>query len=170
MDGHGFDTLARAFTREGTRRGLFAHGGGLTLAGLLGGFALSGALGEDADARKRKKKKRKKKKKCKGSESCGAGQICVFGKCVTGEGTCEFGQNFCGVDPFAGTCNDNPNCHCYTKDGGATRCGTKASDCGACTTTEQCTGLGTGAVCVIPEGLGCECGVGQGFCITPCAT
>lgn len=166
MDGQTFDEFTRDLTTPRTRRGVLASTAGGSLASILGGLGLSALMADDATARKKKKKK---KKKCKGN-SCGAGRLCVKGKCVAGAGTCPDGANVCGADPFNDPCNGNPNCFCFQKVGGGTRCGTSVTNCGACTTTEECAAHGTGAVCVIAPVDACECTAGQGFCITPCAT
>jgi hypothetical protein len=167
MDNRTFDSLIRSLTAATAERRDAIKG----LFGAALGLSLGQVVRQDTEAKKKKCKpcQKKKKGKCKGSESCGAGRLCVFGTCVTGAGTCPEDVSICHDPPFADTCNGNPNCHCYTKVVAGTRCGTKASTCGACTVSEQCASFGVGSTCVVPT-VDCDCPTGQGFCITPCAS
>jgi hypothetical protein len=114
-----------------------------------------------------------------GNNCCRRGEFCAdaaTSTCVIREGSCRRGDDICAITESF-TCGAfggpiNPDCACFTTMGGATRCGNSSgTNCGQCTTNQQCEdlGFGEGAFCARDTGAGCLCGQGQGFCARPCA-
>ena len=163
MDPRRFDAVARALSPVRSRRAaLGLAAGALTAFGLTGAPPVVGA--------------KHKKKKCKSDAKCKSGQICAKGKCVTGQGTCNAGDDAClGIgDPFCFDASGNHQCICNTRLQGGTRCGVfgNASGCDQCQTDADCTALGfpQGSSCVQDFGGTCVAcqNNNKGICLLPC--
>jgi Stigma-specific protein, Stig1 len=192
MEAMRFDALIRSIESTVPRRSAI---GGL-VAGLVALLGRPGA--EEADAKKHKKKKKKKKNngggvQCQPGEtncggqcfnlandaqhcgscdkSCGTGESCFNGQCLTGIGTCAAADNFC--NSVLDVCNDNDTCQCLQTFAGQTRCGLAPAGgflCGQCSRDAECNQFGAGAFCAQGSGGagGCSCAAGVGFCNVPC--
>jgi hypothetical protein len=104
---------------------------------------------------------------CCTAADCDSGEICVQGQCVTGQGTCQAGQDVC-ID-ITDECGGG-DCYCYTSMSNETRCGFKLSltDCLACSSDTECAAFFPdipGVFCVLDTGENCVCG---GVCYAPC--
>jgi hypothetical protein len=168
MDAPQFDRLDRSLTNTPSRRGLL---GGLAATLGLAAVQFPGA----AAAKKKRKNKRKGKKRCKGTTSkcgkngcCKPDQICVDGRCVTGQGTCAAGEDNCAVTRQI-PCNGDL-CACFRSTKGETRCGDAVPDatCGDCAADTDCAAFGPGAFCAATFGDRCCSGDLKGFCALPC--
>jgi hypothetical protein len=185
MDATRFDDLLRSFSSAASRRRLVA---GLATALAAGSLA---ARVEEAAARCRprcRQCERCRRGKCKpkddrtacGSDDsrqccdgkcCQRGDICVRGKCVSGQGTCATGADDC-VSPAACNGVSNDECACLQTTSGAIRCveNTRIGDCGECESDEFCRQeYGPEAVCIdIGHGLcGCDPAT-PAWCMLPC--
>jgi hypothetical protein len=194
MREHDFDALTRQ-TAVSSRRGYVR-----ALAGLASGGILSSLLHfDDAEARKkgrkRKKKRNRNKKRNQGNKSplsctrscagkdcgddgcggscgtCGATQLCAQGQCVTGQGTCDPGQDICVS--FEHTCGNalGSECFCRTSMSNQTRCGQshEIDDEHFCASDAECALFfpdTPGAFCAQASGQNCPGGVG--LCYAPC--
>jgi hypothetical protein len=168
MEADRFDRLARALHAGGSRR--------VALQILTGG-AIAGAaalLGDDEAAAG-----------CPRSRRCGKGNCCPKGQlcgdkasktCVTGQGTCAAGEDFCagvGFGDCASTVGSPESCRCYTSIHGKTRCGSQfflnGGGCGTpCSKDAECRALFPnvpGAFCVKTAG----CCANGNACAAPCA-
>ena len=141
MDGIRFDTLTRAFTPAGSRRGALA----LLLSATLGQLGWSTA--QDAGARNCKKiNNKKKRKKClKKAKGCAAGSRDCNGTCISQSACCS--QSECtnlSTPCTNGACNASHQCvqvpnnrcqagaECLLNGRCATPCAGDA-DCPSCT-------------------------------------
>jgi hypothetical protein len=105
---------------------------------------------------------------CCVNDDCGVGKICVEGRCITGQGTCASGADRCGISaPFP--CNENPNCFCYSRVEGGTRCGSFIGGCDNCQRDVDCAAHGAGAFC-LRGGATCCAPNGGNRCALPCPT
>jgi hypothetical protein len=107
---------------------------------------------------------------CCTDASCGTGDICVQGLCVTGQGTCQGGDDVCS-DSSQPRCGGG-DCFCWATMSNGTRCGLMSSitGCGACTSDADCAARfpsSLGVFCIQGSGSLCECG---GACVLPCAS
>ena len=131
MNERDFDSFIHPLSASLTRRcSLSALGGALAV--VLGRLAIGDTKVVDAAERKRgcPKGRRCGKKQC-----CKRGQVCLDGRCVSGRGTCEAGQNSCAGQGVIG-CNGG-DCVCFVTTRGATFCGVG----GPCTRLRQGRGL-----------------------------
>jgi hypothetical protein len=182
-----FDALLRSLASVTSRRGLVT-----TLSrGLLAALSLH-VRGEEAAAGRRdgcpecKRCKRRRcrpekdrtpcgstgERQCCDGRCCASGDICVRGKCVTGQGTCADGADTCSV--AISSCNGVPEdkCTCVITTSNETRCAANAriGDCGECTDDAFCRQkYGPTAFCVdIGHGT-CGCpAIQPAWCMRPC--
>jgi hypothetical protein len=166
------------------------------LTGIAIGGIWSTLLGvASSDARKNRRKRRNKNKRnrrkgngatspppctpacagnvcgddgCGGScGSCGTGQLCAAGACVTGQGTCAAGDDVCvDTNDFCG--GSDVECHCHTTMSNQTRCGERLplTECETCVNDAECAAFFPavpGVFCVKPTGTCCG-----GACFAPC--
>ncbi len=198
MDRERFDALVRLLAATPSRRAAL----GALAAGVAGAVAGSAGGADAKKKKKQKKRCKGGTAKCGGvccppgnciggaccpaTRACGAvccpaGQRCgdpESATCVAGQGTCAAGADTCAGDN-AILCNgsDDPLCVCVQATDGTTRCATpipgiEPSDCGLCSTDDDCelqfpgivgvfcTENATGAICACPEG--------QNVCGRPC--
>ena len=193
MSEHVFDAFTRLASAGMSRRG-FSR----ALAGLaFGGIWFASLPSESADAKRGRKHRRKRRRNKKDNQAinqspactascggavcgddgcggscgtCGAGQLCAQGRCVTGQGTCPAGADVC--NGFTADCGGGDHeCVCWTSMANETRCGSfhpLHSGHSICTNDEQCEMLFPdvpGAFCVQDTGEGC---VSEGVCYAPC--
>jgi hypothetical protein len=171
MDATRFDGLTSSLTNMPSRRGLLRG-----LAATLGLAAMSYPGAAAAKKKRKNKNKGDKKKTCKGTTTkcgkkacCQAGQLCLSGTCVTGQGTCPAGADRCS-GPLNIPCNDNDLCTCFRSTKGDTHCGFAPDDttCGDCAADTDCAAFGPGAFCTGIFGDDCCSGDLKGFCVLPC--
>jgi hypothetical protein len=189
MDASRFDDLLRALASAASRRRF--------VAALPGGLVAIGALlpsGEDAAAGCNKRCgqcKRCKSGRCRPRQNgtackndstrqccdgkcCERGDICVRGKCVTGQGTCADGEDTCDV--ASSSCNGvaEDECTCVQTTSGATRCAAneRIGDCGECQDDAFCKQTyGPTAFCADIGHGACGCkppADGPAWCMRPC--
>jgi hypothetical protein len=103
--------------------------------------------------------------------ACPTGQLCAENQCVTGQGSCAAGDNFC-LDSNK-SCNGS--CRCRISTEGDTRCSGIApgggTDCGECAQSSDCAVLypAIPGVFCMQGGLGCCNGTAPaGLCHAPC--
>jgi hypothetical protein len=103
--------------------------------------------------------------------SCPAGQLCADHQCVTGQGSCAAGDNFCQDV----TKNCNGACRCRISTEGDTRCSGIApgggNTCGECTQSSDCALLypAIPGVFCMQGGTGCCAATAPaGLCHAPC--
>jgi hypothetical protein len=165
MDARQFDGFVRRLANGASRRRVL----GLLVAGGLGG-TLSLRERQVAEARCRPRNR-----KCNGI-CCPKGTFCSnpsTQQCVSLQGTCDAGDNFCADGTDATRCGGGI-CFCWQTFGGKTRCGTSITGCGTCTGDGTCvTQFGAGSFCVKPKVQSNFCGncaANAGFCAAPCLT
>jgi hypothetical protein len=99
---------------------------------------------------------------------CSSGKRCLHGQCVTWQGTCPAGADFCIAAHF---CPGTDNCLCVQSTEGETRCGSGVGikpPCEVCDTTADCEAQFPdipGVFCV-ETGNGPNCC--EGACVRPC--
>lgn len=115
--------------------------------------------------------------RCPGSrEACGRlccakGDICAGGTCVTGRADCPAGADTCVSEV---DCGDNPDCECFQRFEGGTRCVQfllPGGACDQCANDADCRTLGypPGSSCIRAFGAACECESDDlGYCSEPC--
>jgi hypothetical protein len=179
MDAARFDTLLRSLAAASSRRGLLTGLAGSLLAALaapLGGNEAMAACGGGCGQCERCRNGRCRPKQnetpcgsnatrqCCDGRCCERGDICVRGKCVTGQGTCADGADTCLLGNAACNGVDDHECTCVQTASGATRCAenSRIGDCGECDSDEFCRETyGAKAFCA---------DIGHGTCGCPPAT
>ena len=180
-----FDDLVRSLILARSRRAVLGViAGGLAALGGAGATIIDAKKKHHHKNRKRKRRK-KRKKKCKKQgrvfckkTCCPPGDVCASGQCVTGQGTCEVGDDACAGtgDPFCQDASGEHTCICLTALEGGPRCGVYSgigADCGSCQTDADCIALGLppGSSCVDSSVGTCACSEAEkGTCIVPCGT
>jgi hypothetical protein len=105
---------------------------------------------------------------CAGDAQCAPGFRCAGGACVSAQGDCPAGADFC-VAPSTSCNGSGGGCECGTTFDGGTACTrfTKFSlGCGGCTSNFDCA---PGFVCIRASGNFCKgCTPGLGFCEQIC--
>jgi hypothetical protein len=196
MDPRRFDTLSRELTRARSRRGALTA----LLGSALGLLSLTETEAKNKRRRKKHKTKQpipvsppspppspppppscpSGQHNCQGQciptgqccldADCGAGKGCFSGRCLTKQGACTTGEDFCAGTPTTGCGNDSDSCLCVTSMQGQTRCGVPQSGCEVgCTTDEQCAARHpavAGVFCV--RGGGARCTDCPSSCFAPC--
>jgi hypothetical protein len=179
MDATRFASLVCSVTAPASRRTLL----GTSLVSMLS------ALGRrDAGAKKKPKKHKKKRPppqppvapaspaapSCPGG--CLPGEGCLGGRCVMHEGTCPAGADSCSATNTV-RCNANPQCSCWQRMEGGTRCSQENYElgvCDQCGSDADCLALGfpPGSSCVQDFGATCtHCLAGtRGYCVEPCGS
>jgi hypothetical protein len=101
---------------------------------------------------------------------CGAGKGCFSGTCLTKQGICPTGADYCAGTSSASCGNLSNTCACLTTAQGQTRCGSgPLGACDGCTSDAQCAAQYpaiTGAFCA--KGGGTTCSTCASFCFGPC--